>query len=224
MLPPQPSCESVWQLPQDWLSVNATPGPVAVAVAADVGRARALPRERQQQHHHAAGERDRDGAARHAALARAVDERHPDHDPHPDRRDDDRAEQHQIRVVEDPQELEEEEVVPVRTRVVDRDRGVGLVLVERAQDAALRAVRGVVPDDRQPHDQEHEEEVDDDVVQDHLREERLPRLLLVAVLAEVRLAALARGQASHRASLLSVSRDESAHRVLSTASRAAASS
>ena len=204
-LPFQPSAAFiVWHDAHGRFAVNAS---VRRALDGGAGGLRAVPGEAEEQDGHRAGEADRDRAAGEPPLARAVDERHADQDDHERRRDDDRREQQQVRVLEQPQQLEQEEEVPLGARVVALDRGVGAVLVQRAEHAALAAVvdvdpvrRGEVPEAREPDDQEDEEAVRDDVVEQRVREEALPRPLLVAVLAQVPLAALAGGQPRHVAS------------------------
>ena len=106
-----------------------------------------------------------------------------------DRRDPDRSEDHRVRPLEDPEEVEEEVEVPVRARDEARRSRVGLVAVQRAEPPRLGA--GVVardrplpdagePDDHDDHDQAHHR-----VVEHRVREERLPRLLDVLLVARV---------------------------------------
>ena len=63
-----------------------------------------------------------------------------------DRRDPDRAEDHRVRPLEDPQQVEEEVEVPVGARDEVRRARVGLVAVERAEPAGAGpgVVAGIV--------------------------------------------------------------------------------
>ena len=88
----------------------------------------------------AQGEADSGGPAGQPAVAAAVDERPHHQQDHEDRRDDDRREQQLPRLLEDPQQLEQEQEVPLRARIGLLHRRVGDVLVPRAQPA-VRPVR-----------------------------------------------------------------------------------
>ena len=101
-----------------------------------------------------------------------------------DRRDPDRAQDHRVRPLEDPQQVEEEVEVPVGPRHEARRRP-GRPCRRRAARAspALGARVSpvvVLPDDGEPDDHDHDDQAHHRVVEHRVREERLPALLDVA--------------------------------------------
>ena len=101
-------------------------------------RGRALLREHahREDDEHRRDARPPAGASRRRSRA-TVDERQREQQDHQDRRDPDRAEDHRLRPLEDPEQVEEEVEVPVRPRDEVRRPRVGLVGVQRAELARV---------------------------------------------------------------------------------------
>ena len=87
----------------------------------------------------------RDGPAQQAPLAAAVEERQREQQHERDRRHADRAEDHRLRPLEDPQQVEEEVEVPVRPRDEARRARVGRRVVQRPEPARRRRRRARPP-------------------------------------------------------------------------------
>ena len=154
-------------------------------------RGRALPREHAHREDHEHRRDHRHRAVQRPALGAQVDERHREQQQDADRRDADRAEDHRLRPLEDPEQVEEEVEVPVGPRnEADRPR-VGRLVVELPEPARLRALVVArdreLPDRREHDDHDHDDERHDRVVEHRVREELLPaRLDVRLVLLEAR--------------------------------------
>src|ERR1700753_1277520 len=110
-----------------------------------------------------------------ATLGAAVVERQQQEQDHADGRDADRRYGHQLRRFDDPQDLEEEEEVPLGARHVGGRRRVRLRTLGGAEDQRHR-------DDRAEDDYYHRR-----VLQHRVGEQRLPFLLQYLVFLEIRL-------------------------------------
>ena len=166
-----------WQARQpDWAATSLPGSNSGATFDLDVGRRAGVGAEEGQERHrddgHDPGDR-RDRALQRVALRVAVVERQQQQQHHRDRRDADRRDRDQLRRLDDAQQLEQEEEVPLGPRHVGGRRRVG-----------LRALLGAEVD-------RHEDDHDDDdqrhrrVLEDRVREEGLALLLHHLVLAEV---------------------------------------
>jgi len=150
---------------------------------------RALPRQ------HAHGDDRQDGGdhrhwpGRGPSHAAAIEERQPDQQDERDRRHTNRAEEHRLRPLEDPEQVEEEVEIPVGPRHKARRAGIGRRIDLRPQDPLVGRIvnhppRGPLPDRREPDDHGHDDEAHDRVVEHRVRVEGLPPRLDVGLVAD----------------------------------------